>query len=296
MKKNLLKVLSLTLIAVMAMTVIGSAATITRGTEGAATTVTVAGVGTGDEVTLLVVPAGLALDKIDLTDADTSNDIIFIDQVTANGTTASFKFTTAVEKYDLYSGYSTMDVAAGALSDLAPAGGEEGGDDPVVTAPTVETAKIVKADAFGLTGFTRIFVKLEEGQNGLWMPAHSAADSAIYYSTERVGYDGLVKTDATTIENILTELTWANVAPTADQTIAMYGDMTGEGTINILDSARVKKLINKIGAGESSDAKEYLTADATGESVINILDSAQLKKYIRALGSGESYAFPIVSK
>ena len=278
MKKNLLKVLSLTLVAIMAMTVIGSAATITRGAEGAATTVTVAGVGSGDEVTLLVVPAGLALDKIDLTDADTSNDIIFIDQVTANGTTASFKFTTAVEKYDLYSGFSTMDITEGALSDLAPAGGEEGGDDPVVTAPTVETAKIVKANAFGLTGITRIFVKLEEGQNGAWMPAHSAADSAIYYSTEREGYDGLVKTDATTIENILAEITWANVAPTADQTIAKYGDLSGEGSISAADYVQIKKWIQK---KVTFSNKQLLTGDTSYDSGISAADYVQIKKFIQ---------------
>ena len=280
MKKNLLKVLSLTLVAIMAMTVIGSAATITRGTEGAATTVTVAGVGTGDEVTLLVVPAGLALDKIDLTDADTSNDIIFIDQVTANGTTASFKFTTAVEKYDLYSGFSTMDIAEGALSDLAPAGGEEGGDDPVVTAPTVETAKIEKVNPFDLTGFTRIFVKLEEGQNGLWMPAHSAADSAIYYSTEAEGYDGLVKTDATTIENILTELTWENVAPTADQTIAKYGDLSGDSKISMADSMQIKKLAQKL---IEFNKKQYLTGDLSMDGKISMADSMQIKQFAQKI-------------
>lgn len=280
MKKNLLKVLSLTLVAIMAMTVIGSAATITRGAEGAATTVTVAGVGSGDEVTLLVVPAGLALDEIDLTDTDTSNDIIFIDQVTANGTTASFKFTTAVEKYDLYSGYSTMDIADGALSDLAPAGGEEGGDDPVVTAPTIDAAKTKlydKKDAFGLAGFRRIFVKLEEGQNGLWMPAHSAADSAIYYSAEREGYDGLVKTDAETIANVLTELTWANVAPTTDQTIALYGNVNGDTKVSAFDYTEIRKFVLK---KISFDKKQLLTGDTNFDSKVSAFDYTEIRKFV----------------
>lgn len=285
MKKNLFKVLSLVLVALFAMTCVASAAAVEGIYADGTVTATVTGIGTTDEVTILVVPHGTALASVQ------PADIIYIDQVTAANGTATFSFASSTEEIDIYSGYTSMDVAAGALSDIyevvvppAPAG------------PEIDTANsALVASAFSLAGYQRIFVKLVEG-NGEWMPAHIDADSSIYYSTERSGYDGLIKSTAADITAALAELTWENVAPTADQTIKMYGDMTGDGKINALDTAKMKQLIKKQGAGTIATNKEYLVLDTTGDNKTNALDTAQFKKYIKAAGAGETYTFPAATK
>lgn len=289
MKKNLFKVLSLVLVALFAMTCVASAAAVEGIYADGTVTATVTGIGTTDEVTILVVPHGTALASVQ------PADIIYIDQVTAANGTATFSFASSTEEIDIYSGYTSMDVAAGALSDIY-----EVVVPPVVepTAPEIDTTKstLSAANAFTIAGFKRIFVKLAETESGDWMPAHSDADSSIYYSTERNGYDGLIKSEAADITAALAELTWENVAPTDEQTIKMYGDMTGDKKINVLDSARVKKLLNNLNAGTYGSNKEFLTADATGDAKVNVLDSAQLKKHINATGAGETYTFPIINK
>lgn len=273
MKKNLCKTLALCLVMLMAFSVAASAATISRDTSATDTvTISVAGVGASDEVTLLVVPTGADLASI------TAERIIHIDQTTAGADgNATFTFATPTEKFDAYSGFTTMNVADGALSDTYK------GDtpDPGADTPTIDTTKTkMYARAFDLEGYKRIFVKLTE-ENGQWMPAHKDADSAIYYSTEREGYDGLIKSEAADINAALAELTWTKATPTEEQIIAKYGDLTGDGRVNVLDIARVKKLILNSGT-----AKQYLLSDATGDGRANVLDIAQIKKL--ALGTIDS--------
>lgn len=273
MKKNLCKTLALCLVMLMAFSVAASAATISRDTSATDTvTISVAGVGASDEVTLLVVPTGADLASI------TAERIIYIDQTTAGADgNATFTFATPTGKFDAYSGFTTMNVADGALSDT------DKGDtpDPGVDTPTIDATKTkMYARAFDLEGYKRIFVKLTE-ENGQWMPAHKDAGSAIYYSTEREGYDGLIKSEAADINAALAELTWTKAAPTEEQIIAKYGDLTGDGRVNVLDIARVKKLILNSGT-----AKQYLLSDATGDGRANVLDIAQIKKL--ALGTIDS--------
>lgn len=273
MKKNLCKTLALCLVMLMAFSVAASAATISRDTSATDTvTISVAGVGASDEVTLLLVPTGADLASI------TAERIIYIDQTTAGADgNATFTFATPTEKFDAYSGFTTMNVADGALSDTYK------GDtpDPGADTPTIDATKTkMYARAFDLEGYKRIFVKLTE-ENGQWMPAHKDAGSAIYYSTEREGYDGLIKSEAADINAALAELTWTKVAPTEEQIIAKYGDLTGDGRVNVLDIARVKKLILNSGT-----AKQYLLSDATGDGRANVLDIAQIKKL--ALGTIDS--------
>ena len=269
MKKNLLKVLSLAIVAVMAMSCVAFAA----GVEGTYTdgtvTATVTGIGATDEVTILVVPAGTDLAAV------TSADIIYIDQVTATEGTATFTFSTgdAAEKVDIYSGYTSMDVTSGALSDIY-----EEIVDPEPVGPTVDTEKSkMYENNFDMEGYKRIFVKLVE-ENGAWMPAHSDADSAIYYSTEREGYDGLVKTTATDIAGAIAELTWTNVAPTEDQIIAKYGDLSGDDEISAADYASIKRNIK---GTLTYNAKQYLTGDVSNDASISAADYAAIKRNIK---------------
>lgn len=270
MKKNLLKVLSLAIVAVMAMSCVAFAA----GVEGTYTdgtvTATVTGIGATDEVTILVVPAGTDLAAV------TSADIIYIDQVTATEGTATFTFSTgdAAEKVDIYSGYTSMDVTSGALSDIY-----EEIVEPEPTAPELDMEKTkMYTNTVELSGYKRIFVKLAETEAGDWMPAHSDADSAIYYSTEREGYDGLIKTTAADITAALAELTWENVAPTADQTIAMYGDLTGDGRVNASDYGHIKR---KIKGTQAYTIKDYLTGDTTNDGKVNASDYGAIKRKIK---------------
>ena len=302
MKKNLLKVLSVALIALVAMTVVAAAdttATIDGSYSSGTVTITVSGVGTTDEVSLIVVAADQDLGEI-ATSEDPGSIIKFIEQKTAASGTVTFTFTSNTEDIDVYSGYSSMGVSDTVLlkefRSSSSGGDSEGGEDVTPTAPTVDTTKSwLSTSNFTFEGFQRIFVKLTEG-NGAWMPAHNDANSSIYYSTEREGYDGLIKSTAADLTAALAELTWSNVAPTADQTIVKYGDMTGEGTINILDSAKVKKLIKNLSLNIYGTHKEFLTADTTGDGFINVLDSAQLKKHIKATTLESAYTFPIITK
>lgn len=281
MKKNLCKTLALCFVMLMAFSVAASAATISRDTSATDTvTISVAGVGASDEVTLLVVPAGADLASI------TAERIIYIDQTTAGADgNATFTFATPTGKFDAYSGFTTMNVADGALSDT------DKGDtpDPGADTPTIDTAKTkMYARAFDLEGYKRIFVKLTE-ENGQWMPAHKDADSAIYYSTEREGYDGLIKSEAADINAALAELTWTKVAPTDDEIIKMYGDLNGDGKITVLDIAKVKRIIGRYGTDALTN-KEYLVGDTNADSKVTVLDIARIKRYI-----GKSTAFDIVN-
>ena len=294
MKKNLLKVLLLTTVAIVAMMVVASANTATiEGTYSNGTvTITVSGVGATDEVSVLAVPADQDLSAI----ASSNNPIEIVkhvDQKTAAGGTVSFKFTSDTEEFDVYSGYSSMGVSDAVL--LKEFRSSAGGEDPVV-APTVDAAnsKLDKS-AYTLPDFQRILIKLT-GEAGQWMPKHSNADSAIFYSTESNNYEGLIKTAAADLTAALAEISWDKTAPTADQTIAKYGDMTGDGIINILDFAKVSALNKKTAQANYGDKKDYLTADADGDGILNVLDLAQLKKYTTANAKGESYTFPTIEK
>lgn len=269
MKKNLCKTLALCLVMLMAFSVAASAAAISRDTSATDTvTISVAGVGASDEVTLLVVPAGADLASI------TAERIIYIDQTTAGADgNATFTFATPTGKFDAYSGFTTMNVADGALSDT------DKGDtpDPGADTPTIDTAKTKMYDkAFSLAGFKRIFVKLTE-ENGEWMPAHSGEGSTIYYSTEREGYDGLIKSDAADIDAALAELTWTKVAPTEDQIIAKYGDLTGDGRVNGADTIVIKNYVLKKATFSN---KELITADTTNDSSVNGRDTIEIKQFV----------------
>lgn len=287
MKKNLFKVLSLALVALMAMTCVASAAAVVGEYANGTVTATVTGIGTTDEVTILVVPHGTDLTEL------SNTDIIYIDQVTAVSGAATFSFASSTEEIDIYSGYTSMDVAQGALSDIYEAPVTP---DPV-TAPEIDMEKSsLVANAFSLAGFQRIFVKLAETETGDWMPAHSDENSSIYYSTERKGYDGLIKSTAADLTAALAELTWENVAPTAEQTIAMYGDMNNSLSINAADTAQLKKLIKNIGLGVNGTNDQYLKLDTSGDNKINAGDTAQFKKFIKAVAAGETYTFPAATK
>lgn len=281
MKKNLCKTLALCLVMLMAFSVAASAATISRDTSATDTvTISVAGVGASDEVTLLVVPTGADLASI------TAERIIYIDQTTADADgNATFTFATPTGKFDAYSGFTTMNVADGALSDT------DKGDtpDPGADTPTIDTAKSFMYDsAFKMKGFKRVFVKLTEN-NGQWMPTHKDTDSAIYYSTEREGYDGLIKSDAGDIATALTEFTWKKTSPTDDQTIKMYGNVNGDKKI----SAGDYMMIVDIFMGETEEdptIKDLLTADVSNDSKISASDYMAIVEKIM----DDAYVFPVL--
>lgn len=273
MKKNLCKTLALCLVMLMAFSVAASAATISRDTSATDTvTISVAGVGASDEVTLLVVPAGADLASI------TAERIIHIDQTTAGADgNATFTFATPTEKFDAYSGFTTMNVADGALSDT------DKGDtpDPGADTPTIDTTKShIMNDAFDMEGYKRIFVKLTE-ENGQWMPAHKDADSVIYYSTEREGYDGLIKSDAADLAVALTELTWTKAAPTEEQTIKMYGDLSDDDqAFDIFDISEIQEYMLGI---KDFTVKQILTADTAYDGYIDVFDISEIQEVMLSI-------------
>ena len=273
MKKNLCKTLALCLVMLMAFSVAASAATISRDTSATDTvTISVAGVGASDEVTLLVVPTGADLASI------TAERIIHIDQTTAGADgNATFTFATPTDKFDAYSGFTTMNVADGALSDT------DKGDtpDPGADTPTIDTTKShIMNDAFDMEGYKRIFVKLTE-ENGQWMPAHKDADSVIYYSTEREGYDGLIKSDAADLAVALTELTWTKAAPTEEQTIKMYGDLSDDDqAFDIFDISEIQEYMLGI---KDFTVKQILTADTAYDGYIDVFDISEIQEVMLSI-------------
>lgn len=273
MKKNLCKTLALCLVMLLAFSTVASAAVISRDTTATDTvTISVTGVGASDEVTLLVVPNGAELASI------AAENIIYIDQVTADASgNATFTFAKPDGKFDAYSGFTTMDVTQGALADTE----KDGGDVPGTETPTIDTAKShIMDDAFDMDGFKRIFVKLTE-ENGQWMPVHKDADSAIYYSTEREGYDGLIKSNATDLATALTELTWTKVAPTDEQTIKMYGDLSDDDqAFDVFDMAEIQEYMLGL---KQFTVKQVLTSDTAYDGYIDVFDMSEIQEVMLGL-------------
>lgn len=288
MKNTFFKVLALTLTLVMAMSFAVQAAPLLEKADpvDGVVTVNVTDVAATDEVTLLVVKAGVSLSSV------VADDIYYIDQTTAADGAATFSFAIDTEEFDVYSGYSSMAVDSLPLSVLYTTGGGEGGEggegeEPAQPTVDTEKSKLYTSTApYGLTGYRRVFIKLTE-ENGAWTPAHADADSAIFYAPEVEGYDGLVKTTSADLTSILNEITWTNEVPSADATIAMYGDVDENGKINSLDYASIRKNILKTA---TYDAKKYLTADTTDDAKINSMDYAAVRKYIlKTLGNENTF-------
>lgn len=276
MKNTFFKVLALTLTLVMAMSfAVQAAPALEKGNAvDGVVTVDVTDVAATDEVTLLVVKAGVSLSSV------VADDIYYIDQTTAADGAATFSFSIDTEEFDVYSGYSSMAVDSLPLSALyATGGGEEGGDDPVVPAkPTVDEAKSYiydLEDPYDYVGYKRVFIKLTE-ENGAWTPAHSGEGSAIFYSIEREGYDGLVNTTSAELNAILDEITWVNEAPSDEAIIAMYGDVYEDELIDADDYSQIKKhFLGKI----TLDKREALIADVYVDGLLDADDYSEIKKF-----------------
>lgn len=282
MKKNFCKLLALVVVALMMMSTMALANPAVDVDDLTATTVTLTGLPEGEEATVLVVKADTDLENLQ------NSDIIYIDQLTIadnnddvenNGevvftmdvSAAAIADNNAVDKVDVYCGYTSMTTVLAAY-DVAV--------EEEVTGPEFDLTKSeIKASApFGMTGYKRVFLKVTEP--GAWTLTHSDAASEIYYSTEREGYDCVLKTEATTIDAVIAEITGVKEAPVAAMTISLYGDASGDSKVNALDSVNVKKYILKTLTNESLGLKKVLGADTTGDSKVNALDSVNLKKYI----------------
>ena len=274
MKNTFFKVLALALTLVMAMSIaVQAAPALVKDAADGVVTVNVTDVAATDEVTLLVVKAGISLSDV------VAADILYIDQVTAVGGNATFTFAVDTEEFDVYSGYSSMAVDALPLNSIY----EATPDTPVVPDPVVgpvvdeAASKLYSATApYNLTGYRRVFIKLTEG-NGAWTPAHADAESAIFYAPEVEGYDGLVKTTSADLTAILDEITWTEEAPSAEATIAMYGDVSGDKKISAADYASIKKKIK----GAAYTLYQNIVADANDDAKITAADYAQIKKNIK---------------
>ena len=274
MKKTFFKVLALTLTLIMAMSfAVQAAPALDKTAADGVVTVNVTDVAATDEVTLLVVKAGTSLSEV------VAEDIYYIDQATAVDGAALFSFAIDTEEFDVYSGYSSMAVDALPLSAIYVAGGDDPVVPPVAEGPVVDMDKsklYTTNNPYGLEGYKRVFIKLTE-ENGAWTPAHADADSAIFYAAQVEGYDGLVKTTSADLTSILDEITWTEEAPSAEATIAMYGDASGDGKISAADYANIKRNINR---AITYDLKQNLVADASDDGKISAADYAAVKRFI----------------
>ncbi len=283
MKKNLCKTLALCLVMLMAFSVVAYAdASMSRDTSAADDVkIKVTGVRPSDEVTLLVVPKGAALSTIK------AEEIIYIDQETADADgNAEFTFAKPEGdvKFDAYSGFTSMTLAQ-ALSDPDKSGDTPGGDEK----PDVDMTKSKMYDsAFELDGFKRIFVKLID-ENGQWMPSHSGDGSTIYYSVEREGYDGLIKSGAANLEIAIGELNWTKIAPTGDEIINRYGDANGDDDISAGD---YKRIVDYFMGKKIPTNKDRLISDVSNDSD---LSAADYKSIVNKIMKEDAYTFKVVS-
>ena len=268
MNKKLLKLVTsfavmLVCISMVAMAAPAITSTPVAGTGSFTTTVNVTGVGASDEVSLLVVKAGTDLTKL------TANDVLYIDQATAASGAASFEFVTTTNAFDVYSGYSTMALTDNPLNVKY--------DGAVVTGPSMDATKsklYSSTSPFGLEGCRRVFIKLTN-DNGNWIPAHTGEGSEIYYSTELQGYDGIVKTTAADLAAIFAEISWTQGTPSAEATIAKYGDVSGDGQIKMADYVSIRKnLLNAV----TYNTKQNLTADVSDDAQIKMADYVAVRK------------------
>lgn len=275
MKKTFFKVLALTLTLVMAMSIAVQAAPalVKNDAVDGVVTVNVTDVAATDEVTLLVVKAGTALSDV------VADDIYYIDQATAVDGAALFSFAIDTEEFDVYSGYSSMAVDSLPLSSIY----EVGGDDPVVPDPVegpevdMEASYIYDMeDPYDYVGYKRVFIKLAE-ENGAWTPAHNNDDSAIFYSIEREGYDGLVNTTSEELNAILDEITWAEEAPSYEATIVMYGDLSDDEWVDADDYVEIQKnVLGKV----MFDIKANISADVYTDGWIDADDYVEIQKFV----------------
>jgi len=267
MNKKLLRlvtsfVVMLVCISMVAMAAPAITSNPVAGTGTFTTTVNVTGVGSSDEVSLLVVKAGTDLTKL------VAGDVLYIDQATAASGAASFEFVTTTNAFDVYSGYSTMSLTDNPLNVKY--------DGVVVTGPSMDAtkSKLYSGTPFGLTGCKRVFIKLTN-DNGNWIPAHSGEGSEIYYSTELEGYDGIVKTTAADLASIFAEISWTQGTPSAEATIAKYGDLDGNGRFTGADYGAIKQAYLR---QATFNVKQMLTADTDDSSRITGADYGEIKQ------------------
>lgn len=269
MNKKLLKLVTsfavmLVCISMVAMAAPAITSNPVAGTGSFTTTVNVTGVGASDEVSLLVVKAGTDLTKL------VAGDVLYIDQATAASGAASFEFVTTTNAFDVYSGYSTMSLTDNPLNVKY--------DGAVVTGPSLDAtkSKLYSGTPFSMTGYKRVFIKLTN-ENGSWIPAHSAEGSEIYFSTELQGYDGLVKTTAADLAAIFAEISWTQGTPSAEATIAKYGDVNGNNRVDAGDFGQLRKSIAR---QVELTNKQKLTGDVDDNARIGTTDYGAVRQFI----------------
>ncbi len=134
MKKNFCKVLAMVVAAIMMMSVAAFADINTPEVAEEIATITISGLTTGEEATILVLNAGT--DPATLADDD--SNIIYIDQTTVADGKVTFTVDASATKadadgkkyVDIYSGYSSMTGDPFKLESVLISG-DEGGDEPI---------------------------------------------------------------------------------------------------------------------------------------------------------------------
>lgn len=257
MKKTISKALALALVFMLAVSTVAFAAaegTYEDGTATSTTIATITGVAPGDEVTVLAVTKGVALEDV------TEDDIKYINQDTADGEgTATFELAVNAADVDVYSGYSSMADDAVALKLVFSAA-----ETPVTT---------YKVTFNGKDGAMIKEVTVEE--NGTVADADFPTAPEVEGFTFKGWFVGEEEFGSTTI--ITADLSVDAKYEENQAVTILYGDVNGDGKVNAKDgTALARHLADWDAYKEINEAN----ADVNDDGKINAKDNTALARHL----------------
>ena len=91
------------------------------------------------------------------------------------------------------------------------------------------------------------------------------------------GYDGLVKTTSADLAAIFAEISWTQGTPSAEATIAKYGDVNGNNRVDAGDFGQLRKSIAR---QVELTNKQKLTGDVDDNARIGTTDYGAVRQFI----------------
>ncbi len=261
------KVLALALVFTLALSMVAFGAadgTYENGTAAATTVATITGVASGDEVTLLAVKKGVALEDV------TETDILYIDQITADSNgTATFELAVNAADVDVYSGYSSMGDDEDALK-LVFSGEAE-----------VTKYKVTFNDKDGV-----MIKEVDVEENGTVAAADFPKDPEIPGFTFKGWFRGDNNEEFTSTTFITADLSVNAVYEGNVAVEILYGDVDGNGKVQLTDAV----LALKISTGSiSATGNQTTISDVDGNGKVQLVDAVLILRK----STGSISSFPV---